>query len=120
MARENATIMAVICLLIGVKLIGDAISGLSSLTGRGPGGSEPRGGAGPGGERDGGRGPHPLRSWAVATIHRGATVALSRGPSGASRGAPAAAGQGPAAVGFVVFVYLLLKLVPGLEQAWKT
>ena len=30
MARENATIMAVICLLIGVKLIGDAISGLSS------------------------------------------------------------------------------------------
>ena len=30
MARENATIMAVICLLIGVKLIGDAISGLST------------------------------------------------------------------------------------------
>ena len=30
MVRENATIMAVICLLIGVKLIGDAISSLSS------------------------------------------------------------------------------------------
>ena len=30
LARENATIMAVICLLIGVKLIGDAISGLST------------------------------------------------------------------------------------------
>jgi len=29
MARENATIMAVICLLIGVKLIGDGISALS-------------------------------------------------------------------------------------------
>jgi len=29
MARESATIMAVICLVIGVKLIGDAISGLS-------------------------------------------------------------------------------------------
>lgn len=30
MARENTTIMAVICLIIGVKLIGDAISGLAS------------------------------------------------------------------------------------------
>jgi threonine/homoserine/homoserine lactone efflux protein len=30
MARENATIMAVICLIIGAKLIGDAISGLAS------------------------------------------------------------------------------------------
>ncbi|HEY3828679.1 MAG TPA: GAP family protein [Solirubrobacteraceae bacterium] len=30
MARENATIMAVICLIIGAKLIGDAISALSS------------------------------------------------------------------------------------------
>jgi Sap-like sulfolipid-1-addressing protein len=30
LARENATIMAVICLLIGVKLIGDAISALSA------------------------------------------------------------------------------------------
>jgi threonine/homoserine/homoserine lactone efflux protein len=29
MARENATIMAVICLIIGAKLIGDAISALS-------------------------------------------------------------------------------------------
>jgi threonine/homoserine/homoserine lactone efflux protein len=29
MARENATIMAVICLLIGAKLIGDAISALT-------------------------------------------------------------------------------------------
>ncbi len=29
MARENATIMAVICLIIGAKLIGDAISGLA-------------------------------------------------------------------------------------------
>jgi threonine/homoserine/homoserine lactone efflux protein len=29
MARENATIMAVICLIIGVKLIGDAISALA-------------------------------------------------------------------------------------------
>jgi threonine/homoserine/homoserine lactone efflux protein len=29
MARENATIMAVLCLIIGAKLIGDAISGLS-------------------------------------------------------------------------------------------
>jgi threonine/homoserine/homoserine lactone efflux protein len=30
MARENATIMAVICLIIGAKLIGDAISALTS------------------------------------------------------------------------------------------
>ena len=30
MARENATIMAVICLIIGAKLIGDAITGLAS------------------------------------------------------------------------------------------
>jgi len=30
MARENATIMAVICLIIGTKLIGDAISSLSA------------------------------------------------------------------------------------------
>lgn len=30
MARENATIMAVLCLIIGVKLIGDAISGLTA------------------------------------------------------------------------------------------
>jgi len=30
MAKENATIMAVICLIIGVKLIGDAISALAS------------------------------------------------------------------------------------------
>ena len=30
MARENATIMAVLCLIIGAKLIGDAISGLAS------------------------------------------------------------------------------------------
>jgi len=30
MVRENATIMAVVCLLIGVKLIGDAISSLSA------------------------------------------------------------------------------------------
>lgn len=30
MARENATIMAVICLIIGVKLIGDAIGALAS------------------------------------------------------------------------------------------
>jgi threonine/homoserine/homoserine lactone efflux protein len=30
MARENNTIMAVICLIIGAKLIGDAISGLAS------------------------------------------------------------------------------------------
>jgi threonine/homoserine/homoserine lactone efflux protein len=30
MARENTTIMAVICLIIGVKLIGDAITGLAS------------------------------------------------------------------------------------------
>ncbi len=29
MARENATIMTVLCLLIGAKLIGDAIAGLS-------------------------------------------------------------------------------------------
>ena len=29
MSRENSTIMAVICLLIGVKLIGDAITSLS-------------------------------------------------------------------------------------------
>jgi threonine/homoserine/homoserine lactone efflux protein len=29
MARENATIMAVLCLIIGAKLIGDAITGLS-------------------------------------------------------------------------------------------
>jgi hypothetical protein len=29
MARENATIMAVICLIIGAKLIGDAISALA-------------------------------------------------------------------------------------------
>jgi threonine/homoserine/homoserine lactone efflux protein len=29
MARENATIMAVLCLIIGAKLIGDAISGLA-------------------------------------------------------------------------------------------
>ena len=30
MTRENATIMAVLCLVIGAKLIGDAISGLSA------------------------------------------------------------------------------------------
>jgi len=30
MARENATIMAVICLIIGARLIGDAISALAS------------------------------------------------------------------------------------------
>ena len=30
MTRENATIMAVICLIIGAKLIGDAIAGLTS------------------------------------------------------------------------------------------
>jgi threonine/homoserine/homoserine lactone efflux protein len=30
MARENATIMAVLCLIIGAKLIGDAISGLAT------------------------------------------------------------------------------------------
>jgi len=30
MARENATIMAVLCLIIGVKLIGDAISALAN------------------------------------------------------------------------------------------
>ena len=30
MARENATIMAVICLIIGAKLIGDAITGFAS------------------------------------------------------------------------------------------
>lgn len=30
MARENTTIMAVICLVIGAKLIGDAISGLAT------------------------------------------------------------------------------------------
>jgi hypothetical protein len=30
MARENATIIAVICLIIGVKLIGDAISALET------------------------------------------------------------------------------------------
>jgi hypothetical protein len=30
MARENATIMAVICLVIGAKLIGDAITALAS------------------------------------------------------------------------------------------
>lgn len=30
LARENSTIMAVICLLLGAKLIGDAISGLST------------------------------------------------------------------------------------------
>ena len=30
MSRENATIMAVLCLVIGAKLIGDAISGLSA------------------------------------------------------------------------------------------
>ncbi|MBV8953301.1 MAG: GAP family protein [Solirubrobacterales bacterium] len=30
MARENATIMAVLCLIIGAKLIGDAISGLTA------------------------------------------------------------------------------------------
>ncbi|HEY3758650.1 MAG TPA: GAP family protein [Solirubrobacteraceae bacterium] len=30
MARENATIMAVLCLVIGAKLIGDAISGLAA------------------------------------------------------------------------------------------
>ena len=29
MARENATIMAVICLIIGAKLIGDAIVSLT-------------------------------------------------------------------------------------------
>ena len=29
MARENATIMAIICLIIGAKLIGDAITGLA-------------------------------------------------------------------------------------------
>jgi hypothetical protein len=30
MLRENATIMAVICLVIGAKLIGDAITALAS------------------------------------------------------------------------------------------
>ena len=30
MARENTTIMAVICLIIGAKLIGDAITALAS------------------------------------------------------------------------------------------
>jgi threonine/homoserine/homoserine lactone efflux protein len=30
MARENATIMAVLCLVIGAKLVGDAISGLAA------------------------------------------------------------------------------------------
>ncbi len=30
MARENATIMAMICLIIGAKLIGDAITALAS------------------------------------------------------------------------------------------
>jgi threonine/homoserine/homoserine lactone efflux protein len=30
LARENATIMAVLCLIIGAKLIGDAISGLAT------------------------------------------------------------------------------------------
>ena len=30
MAHENATIMAVICLIIGARLIGDAISALAS------------------------------------------------------------------------------------------
>jgi len=30
MARENATIMAVLCLIIGVKLIGDAVSALAA------------------------------------------------------------------------------------------
>jgi hypothetical protein len=30
MARENATIMAVICLIIGAKLIGDAITALAT------------------------------------------------------------------------------------------
>jgi hypothetical protein len=30
MARENTTIMAVLCLVIGAKLIGDAISGLAA------------------------------------------------------------------------------------------
>ena len=30
MARENATIMAVICLIIGAKLVGDAITALAT------------------------------------------------------------------------------------------
>ena len=30
MAREHATIMAVICLIIGARLIGDAITALAS------------------------------------------------------------------------------------------
>jgi threonine/homoserine/homoserine lactone efflux protein len=30
MARENRTIMAVLCLVIGAKLVGDAIAGLSA------------------------------------------------------------------------------------------
>jgi hypothetical protein len=30
MAQNNAVIMAVICLIIGVKLIGDAIGGLTA------------------------------------------------------------------------------------------
>jgi hypothetical protein len=30
MVRENATIMAVICVIIGAKLIGDAITALAS------------------------------------------------------------------------------------------
>ena len=30
MVRENATIVAVICVIIGAKLIGDAITGLAS------------------------------------------------------------------------------------------
>jgi hypothetical protein len=30
MVRENATIVAVICLIIGAKLIGDAVTALTS------------------------------------------------------------------------------------------
>jgi hypothetical protein len=30
MSRNNAVIMSILCLIIGVKLIGDAISGLTS------------------------------------------------------------------------------------------
>jgi hypothetical protein len=34
MAHDNAVIIALLCLIIGVKLIGDAISGLSGLSAR--------------------------------------------------------------------------------------
>jgi hypothetical protein len=32
MARENATIMAILCLIIGTELIGDAITALAKLS----------------------------------------------------------------------------------------